>query len=242
MLDYDQPLRLRYAPSPTGETHVGGVRTALFNYLLARRTRGRFILRVEDTDVARNRAESETTMMRDLRWFGLDWDEGPDVGGAFGPYRQSERLAIYDEYAQRLIADGSAYLCYCTPEELEADRREQHARGIAASRYSGRCRRLTAVERAAFEAQGRTASVRFAVPQGATVVHDAIKGDVHFSNADIGDFVIMKSAGGPTYNFAAPVDDALMRISLVLRGDEHLPNTPGQLMILRALALAEPRY
>ena len=241
-LEYSKPLRLRYAPSPTGQTHVGGVRTALFNYLLARRTGGSFILRVEDTDESRYRPESEATMMRDLQWFGLTWDEGPDVGGPHGPYRQSERLETYDRYAKQLLQDDRAYWCYCTPEELEADREAQRARGIAAPQYSGRCRNLSSDERAAFEAQGRAKSLRFIVPPGESVVHDLIKGEPRFDHHAFGDFVILKSTGGPTYNFAAAVDDALMEISVVLRGDEHLSNTPVQLMLLRALGLREPLY
>ncbi|MDQ6929883.1 MAG: glutamate--tRNA ligase [Candidatus Eremiobacteraeota bacterium] len=240
--DYTQPLRLRYAPSPTGQTHVGGIRTALFNYLLARRTGGTFILRVEDTDEARYTHDSEATMMRDLQWFGLRWDEGPDVGGPFGPYRQSERGATYEEYACKLLDSGAAYPCYCTPEELEADRETQRARGIVATQYSGRCKNLSAAERTEFERQGRQKSLRFGVPPGETTVQDLIKGSVHYENASFGDFVIVKSTGGPTYNFAAAVDDALMNISLVLRGDEHLNNTPVQMMILHALALPVPRY
>ncbi|GAC1653554.1 MAG: glutamate--tRNA ligase [Vulcanimicrobiaceae bacterium] len=241
-LDYSKPLRLRYAPSPTGQTHVGGVRTALFNYLLARRTGGTFVLRVEDTDEARYHPESEETMMRDLRWFGLTWDEGPDAGGPAGPYRQSERLPIYEAYARELHQKGAAYYCYCTPQELEVDREVQRARGIVATHYSGRCRNLVPEQREARERDGSEKSLRFAVPPGATVVPDKIKGDVHFENESFGDFVIVKSAGGPTYNFAAAVDDALMNISLVLRGDEHLANTPVQLMILAALGLQPPQY
>lgn len=241
-LDYSKPLRLRYAPSPTGQTHVGGVRTALFNYLLARRTGGAFILRVEDTDESRYHPESESTMMRDLQWFGLSWDEGPDVGGAHAPYRQSERLGTYENYAQQLLQNSRAYWCYCTPAELEAEREAQRARGVAAPQYSGRCRALSDGARAAFEGEGRPKSLRFMVPPGETVVHDLIKGEPRFEHHAFGDFVIMKSAGGPTYNFAAAVDDALMEISVVLRGDEHLSNTPVQLMILRALGLKEPLY
>ena len=242
MIDYSKPLRLRFAPSPTGQTHVGGVRTALFNYLLARRTGGSFVLRIEDTDEARFRADSEAIILRDLAWFGLNWDEGPDVGGPYAPYRQSERLDRYEAYAARLQQGGHAYECYCTPQELEAQREEQRARGIVATKYSGRCRNLTQAQRAEFQAQGRLRSLRFTVPAGNTVVHDLIKGDVHFENESFGDFVIVKSTGGPTYNFAAAVDDADMRIDVVLRGDEHLANTPVQLMILAALQLRAPAY
>ncbi|PZR57843.1 MAG: glutamate--tRNA ligase [Candidatus Meridianibacter frigidus] len=242
MIDYQRPLRVRYAPSPTGQTHVGGVRTALFNYLLARKTGGALILRVEDTDEERHSPQSEASMMADLRWFGLSWDEGPDVGGVFGPYRQSERLGLYDGYSRELLESGTAYRCYCTPDELDAERTEQRARGIVATKYSGRCRRLSAAQRAAFEEEGRKWSLRFHVPPGRSEVDDLIKGKVHFENDAFGDFIMMKSTGGPTYNFAAAVDDALMQVSVVLRGDEHLANTPVQMMLLQALGLQQPRY
>ncbi len=241
-LDYSKPLRVRFAPSPTGMLHVGGARTALFNYLLARKTGGVFVLRIEDTDESRNRVESEAAIYEDLRWLGIRWDEGPDIGGAFAPYRQSERGPIYAEAAQRLLASGAAYKCYCTSEELEADRHEQKARGIHATRYSGRCRNLTAAERAAFESAGRAYSINFAVNPGTTVVDDLIKGRVAFDHDTIGDFVVVKSTGGPLYNFTAAVDDAMMEISLVLRGDEHLDNTPRQMMLQGALGLHRPMY
>jgi len=242
MLDYSKPLRLRYAPSPTGETHVGGLRTALFNYLLARRTGGAFILRIEDTDESRHREEAEAGLLRDLRWFGLSWNEGPDAGGSAGPYRQSERTGLYAARARDLVEGALAYPCYCTPEELQAEREAQHARGISAAKYAGTCRALSPAQRAAREAEGRTASIRFIVPPGETIVHDFIKGDVRFEHEAFGDFIIAKSTGGPTYNFAAAVDDALMNISIVLRGDEHLSNTAPQLMVLQALSLTPPQY
>ena len=197
-LDYNVPQRVRYAPSPTGGLHVGNARTALFNYLLARRTRGSFVLRIEDTDASRNRSETEAPHLEALHWLGLSWNEGPDAGGGFGPYRQSERAEIYRGFAQRLRDAGQAY-----------------------------------------EDEG---ALRFRIPAGKTVVEDLVKGTVTFENATIPDPVIVKSAGGPTYNFAAAVDDALMEITVVLRGDEHLPNTPVQLRILAALGLRAPRY
>ncbi|GAC1388967.1 MAG: glutamate--tRNA ligase [Vulcanimicrobiaceae bacterium] len=242
LLDYSKPLRVRYAPSPTGQTHVGGVRTALFNYPLARRTGGAFVLRVEDTDEARHNPQSEATMMRDLKWFGLSWDEGPDVSGPYGPYRQSERLRTYQASSGKLVEAGLAYACYCSPEELEADREAQRARGIVATQYSGRCRALSSEQVRAHTAQGRPHNIRFLVPPGSTIVHDLIKGDVQFENESFGDFVILKSTGGPTYNFAAAIDDALMEISLVVRGDEHLANTPVQMMVQKALGLRVPQY
>ena len=236
------PVRVRFAPSPTGTLHVGGARTALFNYLLARKTGGAFVVRVEDTDEARARAESEQAILRDLRWLGLEWDEGPQAAGKYGPYRQSERLEMYRDIAAKLVELGKAYRCYCSASELEAARSAQHEAGIAASRYAGTCRTLGAAERAANDAQGRPFSVRFIVPPGQTVVDDVIKGPVTFDNHAFGDFVIVKTAGGPTYNFAAALDDATMEITLVLRGDEHLSNTPLQLMVLAALGLSAPRY
>ena len=241
-LDYGQPLRLRFAPSPTGMLHVGGARTALFNYLLARKTGGSFVLRIEDTDESRNRVESEQAIYDDLRWLGLRWDEGPDIGGPFAPYRQSERASLYAMHAARLLEIGAAYRCYCTSEELEADRHEQKARGIEATRYSGRCRHLTAEQRAEFESAGRHSSINFAVKPGRTVVEDLIKGRVTFEHETIGDFVVVKSSGGPLYNFTAAIDDAMMEISLVLRGDEHLDNTPRQMMLQEALGLHRPLY
>ncbi|HEY1727500.1 MAG TPA: glutamate--tRNA ligase family protein [Candidatus Baltobacteraceae bacterium] len=197
-LDYDVPQRVRYAPSPTGGLHVGNARTALFNYLLARRTRGAFIVRIEDTDASRNRTETEAPHLEALHWLGLSWDEGPDVGGKYGPYRQSERAEIYRGFAQRLREAGLAY-----------------------------------------ENEG---ALRFRIPPGKTSIDDLVKGTVVFENALIPDPVIVKTAGGPTYNFAASVDDALMEIDVVVRGDEHLPNTPVQMRILEALDLRAPRY
>ncbi len=241
-IDYSQPLRTRFAPSPTGTLHVGGARTALFNYLLARKTGGAFVLRIEDTDLERNRAESEASLIADLRWLGFSWDEGPDIGGPYGPYRQSERLSLYASAVDTLIAHDRAYRCYCTPEMLAEDREQQRAAGVIATRYSGRCRTLNASARDALEREGRAFSVRFAVEPGTTVVDDLVKGRVVFDHDTIGDFVIAKTGGGPTYNFAAAIDDARMAISVVLRGDEHLPNTPLQLMIGAALDLTAPAY
>ena len=242
MIESISPLRMRFAPSPTGSLHVGGARTALFNVLLARRLGGTTVLRFEDTDETRSVPGSEEGLLADLAWLGLTFDEGPVTGGAYGPYRQSERLPIYTDVAARLTALGRAYRCYCTPEELETERRAQLAAGIKAPRYGGRCRALDEGQRQAFEREGRPSVVRFAVEPGETVVHDLVHGDVRFDHHHLGDFVILKSNGWPTYNLAAAVDDATMDITLVMRADEHLPNTPAQLMVLAALGLRPPRY
>ncbi|MDE2571297.1 MAG: glutamate--tRNA ligase, partial [bacterium] len=236
------PLRLRFAPSPTGSLHVGGARTALYNILLARRQGGTAVLRFEDTDETRSVPGSEEGLLADLAWLGLSFDEDPVRGGPYGPYRQSERLPIYADVAHRLTALGAAYRCYCSAEELEAERQAQLTAGIRAPRYGGRCRTVSQEQRAAFERAGRPCVVRFAVSPGETVVRDLIHGEVRFDHQHIGDFVMLKSNGWPTYNLAAAIDDATMDITLVMRADEHLPNTPAQLMILAALGLRAPRY
>ncbi|MGE5571762.1 MAG: glutamate--tRNA ligase [Bacteroidota bacterium] len=233
--------RVRFAPSPTGYLHVGGARTVLFNWLFARHHGGTFVLRIEDTDVERSTEASVDAIIDSIKWLGLDWDEGPTVGGRYGPYFQSERLDIYREYADRLLSKGYAYPCYCTPDELEQARRAALARGGSVG-YPGRCRHLSAEERRAFEAEGRKPALRFKVDEGETVVDDLIRGEVRFENRFIDDFVILKSDGYPTYNFAAVVDDTLMEISHIIRGDEHLPNTPKQIMMYRALGFDLPRF
>ena len=235
------PVRVRFAPAPTGSLHVGGARTALFNYLFARRNGGTIALRSEDTDLARSSPESERLIQEDLRWFGLTWDEGPDVGGEYGPYRQSDRADRYGLAAARLIETEQAYPCYCTPEELEAERKAAERKGVA-PRYSGKCRELTREQRAAQEAQGRRPALRFLMPERDIYVEDLVRGSVHFPAGSIGDFVIVKSEGGPTYNFAAVVDDSDMAISHVIRGDEHLPNTPRQVALYEALERPLPLF
>lgn len=235
-------VRVRYAPSPTGHLHIGNARTALFNYLFARSQNGAFIIRVEDTDQKRNVEGGEYNQLDYLRWLGIDWDESIDKDGGFGPYRQSERLDIYDRYVRELRDRGLAYECYCTEEELEADREEQLARGVA-PKYSGRCRHLTDEDRKAMEAEGRQPSVRFKVPAGKMYTFDDIvKGDVSFESDGFGDFVIVKKDGTPTYNFAVAVDDHLMAISHVLRGDDHISNTPRQLMVYEAFGWEPPVF
>ncbi|MDH7578003.1 MAG: glutamate--tRNA ligase [Bacillota bacterium] len=228
-------IRVRFAPSPTGSLHIGGARTALFNWLFARRNGGHFILRIDDTDLARSTSESAREIVSALRWLGLDWDEGPGVGGSYGPYFQSERLNLYNETVQRLLERGFAYYCYCTPEELAA-RRQQALSGGKAPRYDGRCRELSLEERIKMEKEGRRPVVRLKIPDtGVTVVHDLIRGDVSFAHEVLDDFIIMKSNGVPTYNFASVVDDIGMKITHVLRAEEHLSNTPRQILVFEAL-------
>jgi len=235
-------VRVRYAPSPTGHLHIGNARTALFNYLYARHLGGQFIIRIEDTDVKRNVEGGEESQLKYLKWLGIEWDESIDVGGAFGPYRQTERLDIYRTYWQELLDKGLAYRCYCTEEELEQEREEQTARGET-PRYSGKHRDLTEEQRLAFEAEGRIASIRFRVPEDKTYTfNDIVKGTISFTTQDTGDFVIVKKDGIPTYNFAVVLDDHLMEISHVLRGEDHVSNTPRQLMIYEALGWEAPQF
>jgi nondiscriminating glutamyl-tRNA synthetase len=233
--------RTRFAPSPTGSLHVGNARTALFSWLHARHTGGTFILRLEDTDVARSAPEAERSVIEDLKWLGLEWEEGPDNGGPFGPYRQSERLALYREVAERLRAGGKAYDCYCTDEELEAKRKIALGKGLS-PHYDGRCRSLGPGETEDFRAQGRRPSVRFVVEYDEVVVQDVVRGEVRFKRGMVGDFVILRSDGMPTYNFACVVDDWKMKISHVIRGEEHLSNTLRQCLLYRDLGVAPPVF
>jgi glutamyl-tRNA synthetase len=235
-------IRVRFAPSPTGYIHVGNARTALFNWLFARQKGGIFILRVEDTDIERSREEYEARLIADLRWLGLDWDEGPDVGGPCGPYRQSERLAIYAHYAQKLIDSGAAYYCFCSPEELERERNEALAKGIS-PRYSGRCRQIPPEEASARVKAGERAAVRLKVPPtGEISFHDLIRGDLSFDLRLIGDPILLRSNGLPAYNYAVVIDDHLMKITHVIRGEDHISNTPRQLLVYRALGFEPPLF
>jgi len=229
----DSPVRVRIAPSPTGFAHLGTASTALYNVLFARQNGGTFVLRIDDTDMERNRPEYEALIYESLRWLGLDWDEGPDKGGPHAPYRQSERVDIYREEAARLIKDGKAYRCYCTPEELEAERRQAQAEKRA-YKYSRRCLTNPPEGRSVF-------AVRFKVPGGEITFADMVRGEMRFDGDLIGDFIIVKSDGYPTYQFASPVDDARMEITHVIRGEEHLSNTPYQLMLVDALGYQRPR-
>jgi glutamyl-tRNA synthetase len=225
-------VRVRIAPSPTGFAHLGTASTALYNVLFVRRHSGTFVLRLDDTDVERNRPEYEQVIYEGLHWLGLDWDEGPDKGGPDSPYRQSERLDIYKQHAAKLLADGKAYRCYCTPEELDAERKLAQAEKRP-YKYSRRCLIDPPHGRVEF-------TVRFKVPGGEVKFTDMIRGEMSFDAGLIGDFIIVKSDGFPTYNFASPVDDAAMKISHVIRGEEHLSNTPYQLMLIDALGYARP--
>ena len=235
-------VRVRYAPSPTGFLHIGNARTALFNYLFARSQGGKFIIRIEDTDKKRNIEGGEQSQLNYLKWLGIDWDESVDVGGEYGPYRQSERNEIYQSYYQQLLDNGQAYKCYCSEEELEAEREEQMERGET-PHYSGKCRHLTAEERSRLEAEGRKPSIRLKVPEGKTYTFDdMVKGVVSFEAEGLGDWVMIKKDGTPTYNFAVAVDDHLMNITHVLRGDDHISNTPKQLMVYEALGWEPPKF
>ncbi|OLC26646.1 MAG: glutamate--tRNA ligase [Actinobacteria bacterium 13_1_40CM_4_65_12] len=225
-------VRVRIAPSPTGFAHLGTASTALYNVLFARQRNGTFALRVDDTDVERNRPEYELLIYEALRWLGLDWDEGPDKGGPYAPYRQSERVDLYKQNAVKLLAEGKAYKCYCTPEELDAERRQAQAERRP-YKYSRRCLIDPPKDRTEF-------AVRFKVPGGKVNFTDMIRGEMTFDADLIGDFIVMKSDGYPTYQFASPVDDALMKITHVIRGEEHLSNTPYQLMIIDALGYERP--
>lgn len=239
-------LRLRFAPSPTGHLHVGNARTALFNWLMANGSGGTFIVRIEDTDAERSTAQSEQSILDDLRWLGLTWDEGPDVGGPYAPYRQSERLAVYRAHADRLLNEGKAYRCFCSPAQLEADREAALASGQPV-RYVGRCRLIDPGEAARRVAAGERAAIRFRVPDAGDVVpavmfEDAVRGTVRFSTDVIGDLVIQRSDGTPAYNFAVVVDDALMAVTHVIRGEDHISNTPRQLLLYEALGYAPPQF
>ncbi|MFO7916103.1 MAG: glutamate--tRNA ligase [Candidatus Krumholzibacteriales bacterium] len=235
-------VRVRFAPSPTGYLHVGGARTALFNWLFARHRGGRFILRIEDTDRERSTGEFEEGLIEDLKWLHIDWDEGPEKDGDYGPYRQSARLEIYREYAGRLVDRGFAYPCFCSEEELERKREKMRKEGVP-PRYDGTCRNLSPEEIEAKRSAGIPESIHFLVDTGRErAIDDIIKGEVVFPPGMVGDFVIMRSNGLPTYNFAVSIDDALMKITHVIRGDEHLSNTLRQVMIYEALEMETPRF
>ncbi|WP_416349990.1 glutamate--tRNA ligase [Mammaliicoccus lentus] len=235
-------VRVRYAPSPTGYLHIGNARTALFNYLFAKHYDGDFVIRIEDTDIARNLEDGESSQFSNLEWLGLNWDESVNKDGGYGPYRQSERGHIYKPLIDKLLAEDKAYKCYMTQEELEAEREEQIARGEM-PRYAGKHAHLTLEEQKAFEAEGRQPSIRFRVPQNKTYTfNDIVKGEVSFDSNGIGDWVIVKKDGIPTYNFAVAIDDHYMEISHVIRGDDHISNTPKQLMIFEAFGFETPKF
>ncbi len=232
---------MRFAPSPTGLLHVGNARTALFNWLFARQQHGAFVLRIEDTDLERSEAKYETQLLADLKWLGLDWDEGPDVNGDYGPYRQSDRMEIYHRYAEKLVAEEKAYLCFCTSEELEEERRrdleEAHQRV-----YSGKCRRLGRVEAQRRRAAGELAAIRLKIPEHPIRFHDVVRGEIEFPNQVISDPIIVRSSGMPVYNYVVVIDDATMKITHVIRGDDHLSNTPKQVALYEALGFPLPHF
>jgi nondiscriminating glutamyl-tRNA synthetase len=235
-------MRVRFAPSPTGHLHVGNVRTALFNWLLARGRNGTFILRIEDTDVERSTADSDAMILEDLRWLGLDWDEGPEVGGPVGPYRSSERLGKYQSRARVLIEEGWAYYCFCTPEQLDEERKEALANNLP-PKYSGRCALIDPAESKRRVHSGEGAAVRFRTPENREIVFtDLVRGEIRFHTDVIGDQVLLRSDGHPAYNFAVVVDDGLMGITHVVRGEDHISNTPRQILIYEALGFAVPAF
>src|SRR6476646_10489430 len=243
----DPTIRVRIAPSPTGPLHIGTARTALFNYLYARRVGGTFVFRLEDTDVARSTLANERDILEGLHWLGITWDEGPDVGsegdiGPYAPYRQLARMASHTEAAEGLLARDLAYPCFCTPEELDADRKAQEA-AKQPPRYVGRCAHLTPAERAAREADGRRGALRFRVGEGVVAFDDIVRGRVEIDVSNLGgDFVIVRADGTPLYHFTVVVDDAAMEISHVIRGEDHLSNTPKHILLFRALGHDVPRF
>ncbi|MBV9574196.1 MAG: glutamate--tRNA ligase [Acidobacteriales bacterium] len=234
-------VRARFAPSPTGQLHVGNARTALFNWLFARQKRGVMALRVEDTDIERSEARYEDQLIADLKWLGLDWDEGPDVGGPYGPYRQSVRLDIYREHAERLVTERKAYLCFCTEEELQAHREDAET-GQRQAIYSGKCRGIDPGDAERRRSQGEACAIRLRIPDHPIRFHDIVRGEVEFSNEVVSDPIIMRSSGMPVYNYVVVIDDGLMKITHVIRGDDHLSNTPKQVALYEALGWPVPEF
>jgi nondiscriminating glutamyl-tRNA synthetase len=235
-------MRVRFAPSPTGHLHVGNARTALFNWLLARGQNGTFILRIEDTDLERSTRESEGAILDDLRWLGLQWDEGVEVGGPHGAYRQTERMQTYVDHTNRLLAEGKGYYCFCSPETLEAHRKSQLAAGLP-PKYAGTCRNLSRDQAAQRMANGEKPVVRLRVPEGRNVTfNDVVRGEVTFHTDVIGDPVLVRSDGIPAYNFAVVIDDALMEVTHVIRGEDHISNTPRQVLLYEAFGYVPPVF
>ena len=238
------PVRVRFAPSPTGKLHVGGARTAIYNWAFARANGGTFILRIDDTDPTRSTDENTQVILRAMRWLGLDWDEGPEVGGSYGPYWQTECLPLYREAAERLVAEGKAYYCFCSPEKLAADHDAAVARKDSFQGYQRTCRNIDPAEAQARVDAGEPYTIRIKVPldRGDVIVHDAVHGDVTFNAKELDDFIIFRSDGTPTYNFATVVDDARMGITHIIRGGDHLSNTPRQIMVYEALGAPTPTF
>lgn len=237
----DNKIRVRFAPSPTGYLHIGGARTALFNWLYARHYKGTFVLRIEDTDQVRSTEEAVNVILEGMKWLGLDWDEGPGKKGEYGPYYQMQRLHFYREYTEKLLKDKKAYCCYCTREEL-AESREKQAREGKNPKYDRHCLNLNEEEKKRYETQGRKPVIRLRIPAKKIVFDDLLRGEVTFDGELLSDFVIMKSDGIPTYNYAVVIDDALMKIANVIRGDDHISNTPKQILIYEALGLTIPKF
>jgi len=234
-------VRVRFAPAPTGLLHIGNARTALFNFLFAKRHQGTFVLRIEDTDLERSTDSSIDRIIEDLRWLGISWEEGPDRNGPEGPYRQSQRSSIYREFADRLFQEGRGYKCFCSKERLEKLRKEQLSKGTM-PRYDGRCRSLSEGEIAKMESSGLHPVLRFRVGGGSVLFEDLIHGEMNFDSAGIGDFIIVRSDGMAAYNFACVIDDHLMHITHVIRGEDHLSNTPRQLLLYQALSWQPPAF
>jgi nondiscriminating glutamyl-tRNA synthetase len=237
----DLSPRVRFAPSPTGMLHVGNARTALYNWLFARHTGGAFLLRIEDTDVERSEVRYEAQLIEDLRWLGLDWSEGPEIGGPYAPYRQSARLDIYEQHTRQLLDQGKAYRCFCTTEELEAERQvalREHRTQV----YSGKCRALTPKDAMTRVSAGEPFAVRLSVPDAPLRFHDIVRGEVEFASEAVGDFILVRSSGIPVYNYVVTIDDALMDITHVIRGDDHISNTPRQVAIYQAFGWGLPQF
>jgi glutamyl-tRNA synthetase len=234
-------VRVRFAPAPTGLLHIGNARTALFNFLFAKRHQGTFVLRIEDTDVERSTDASIDRIVEDLQWLGITWEEGPDRGGPWGPYRQTQRLSTYREFADRLLHEGKSYKCFCSEERLDQLRKEQLSKGKM-PRYDGRCRSLAAAEIAGMESSGLRPVIRFHVERGSILFEDLIHGKMHFDAGGMGDFIIVRSDGMAAYNFACVIDDHLMDITHVIRGEDHLSNTPRQILLYQALAWQPPLF
>jgi len=235
------PVRVRFAPAPTGLLHIGNARTALFNYIFAKRHQGTFILRIEDTDVERSTEASIDHILEDLQWLGIGWEEGPDRGGPDGPYRQTQRLSLYRDYTEQLLREGKVYKCFCSNERLEALRKEQISKGQM-PRYDGRCRSLAKEEISKLESEGIRSVLRFRIGRGAIVFEDLVHGRMHFESEGIGDFIIIRSDGMAAYNFACVIDDHLMHVTHVIRGEDHLSNTPRQILIYQALGWPFPIF
>jgi nondiscriminating glutamyl-tRNA synthetase len=234
-------VRVRFAPSPTGQVHVGNARTALFNWLFARQQGGVFILRIEDTDLERSEARYESQLIDDARWLGLDWDEGPDVGGPYPPYRQSDKWQVYRDHAERLVAEGKAYPCFCSQEALERQR-EEALRQHLPPNYPGTCRNLSPEEAERRRSSGEPCAIRLKIPEKPIRFHDIVRGWVEFSHDVVSDLIIVRSTGVPVYNYVVVVDDAEMKITHVIRGDDHLSNTPKQVALYEALGWAVPEF